>query len=229
METKDLQPAGNFAKQSGFKALVYGPPGSSKTPLINTCPRPVLLATESGLLSMKGSQVPTWQAFTSDRIDEFFKWLFHSNESKNFDTICIDSVSHLCEVYLIEILNGKSKAGNKVHGQAAYGEMAKCVMDNLRPLYYMQNKHTYLIAKEETTQVGLRRPYFPGRYLPVELPHMYDAILRLAIHNVPIPSVGTSLAFRCNGSFDEVARNRTGNLAEFEPPNFHQLIQKALG
>lgn len=226
---KDFQPAGSFANASGLKAIIYGPPGSAKTPILNTAPRPILLATEAGLLSMKGSNIPTCYASTPAAIDDFFKWLFHSNEPKNFDTVGVDSVSHLCEVYLTAILSGTSKAGNKVHGQAAYGEMAKNVMDHMRPLYHLPNKHIYAIAKQtETTINGINvmRPYFPGKYLPVELPHLFDAILRLAIHNVP--SMGATLAFRCQQSIDEIARNRTGNLSEFEPPNFGALVQKSL-
>lgn len=226
---KDFQPAGSFANLSGFKALIYGPPGSAKTPILNTAPRPILLATEAGLLSMRGSNVPTCVAHTSAAIDDFFKWLFHSNEPKNFDTIGIDSVSHLCEIYLVDILKGTSKAGNKVHGQAAYGEMAKLVMDNMRPLYHLANKHVYGIAKQEVKTISgieTTRPYFPGQYLPVELPHMFDAILRLATHRVP--GMGDTLAFRCRQSIDETARNRTGNLNEFEPPHFGQLVQKAM-
>lgn len=227
--TKDFQPATNFAKASGFKALIYGPPGSAKTPILNTAPRPILLATEAGLLSMRGSNVPTCVAQSPQAIDDFFKWLFHSNEPKNFDTVGIDSVSHLCEIYLTAILNGSSKAGNKVHGQAAYGDMAKFVMEHMRPLYYLKDKHVYGIAKQEIAtlnNIGTMRPYFPGKYLPVELPHMFDAILRLAIHRVPV--MGETLAFRCINSIDEVARNRTGNLNEFEEPHFGKLIQKAM-
>lgn len=226
---KDFQPAGSFANASGMKALIYGPPGSAKTPLLNTASRPILLATEAGLLSMKGSNIPTCYASTPAAIDDFFKWLFHSNEPKNFDTVGIDSISHMCEVYLVSILNGTSKAGNKVHGQAAYGEMAKNVMDHMRPLYHLPNKHVYGIAKQEAitlSGISTLRPFFPGKYLPVELPHLFDAILRLAIHNVP--GMGATLAFRCQQSIDEIARNRTGNLAEFEPPNFGALVQKAM-
>lgn len=226
---KDFQPAGNFAKTSGLKALIYGPPGSAKTPILNTAPRPILLATEAGMLSMKGSTIPTCYANTPAAVDDFFKWLFHSTEPKNFDTIGIDSISHMCEVYLVAILNGTSKAGNKVHGQAAYGEMAKCVMDHMRPLYHLQNKHVYGIAKQEITTISsfpTTRPFFPGKYLNVELPHLFDAILRLAIHRVPV--MGDTLAFRCLQSIDEIARNRTGNLAEFEEPNFSKLVQKAM-
>ena len=229
MQISDLKPAGTFANQYGVKAIVYGGPGTGKTPLISTCPKPIMLACEPGLLSMRGSKVPTYDAFTSIRIDEFFRWLFSSTEVKNFDTICIDSTSQMCEIYLQDITQGKSKAGNKVHGLAAYGEMAKSVLDHLRPLYYMQNKHTYLVAKQELTplnNISTYRPYYPGKQLAIEIPHMYDAILRLAIHNVP--GMGQVKAFRCQGSIDEVARDRTGVLAEFEPPDFGLLVQKAM-
>jgi len=227
--TSDFKPAGFYAKTSGFKAIVYGPPGSAKTPILNTAPRSILLATEAGLLSMKDSTIPTCYAHTPAAIDDFFKWLLHSNEPKNFDTIGVDSISHMCEVYLTAIMNGTSKAGNKVHGQAAYGEMAKMVMDHMRPLYHLPNKHVYGIAKQEVTLISsipTTRPFFPGKYLPVELPHLFDAILRLAIHRVP--GVGDTLAFRCLQSIDEIARNRTGNLSEFEQPDFGKLIAKAM-
>lgn len=229
MKLNDLKPASTFAQQYGVKSIIYGPPGSAKTPLVNTCPRPLLLAVEPGLLSMRGSNVPTWRANTPALIDEFFLWFFNSNETKGFDTIAIDSVSHMCEIYLADILNGTSKAGNKVHGQAAYGEMARIVMNHLRPLYYTQYKHVYGIAKQEIinqNNVNMARPYYPGRYLPVEIPHLYDEILHLAIQNVP--GHGQVRAFRCWQSIDVLARDRTGNLSEFEPPDFGQLVNKAM-
>ena len=82
MNINDLKPANEHAKQYGVKALIFGPPGSAKTPTINTCIRPVLLACEPGLLSMKGSNVPTFQAYTPEAIGDFFKWFFNSNEVK---------------------------------------------------------------------------------------------------------------------------------------------------
>lgn len=219
MQSNDLRPAKDFAQANGCKALIYGAPGSAKTPLINTAPRPVLLACEAGLLSMKGSTVPTWQAFTPERIDEFFKWLLNSNEAKNFDTVAIDSAAQLADTYLQRALKT-----NK-HGKAAYGEMATAVMDHLRPLYYMQQKHTYVICKE-TEVGGMKRPYLPGQQLNVDVPHLYDFILHLGIKNVP--NVGQTLAFQCNQTYDALARNRTGNLADYEQPHFGELVKKAL-
>lgn len=224
MKLSDLKPANSFAIKYGVKSVIYGPPGSAKTPVINTAPRPVMLATEPGLLSMRGSTVPTWPAFTADKIDEFFRWLFHSGEAKNFDTVAVDSTSQMCEVYLMQ-----AQKTNK-HGLQAYGEMARNVMDQLRGLYYLENKHAYLIAKQEIINengITFARPYFPGKQLPVEVPHLYDQILQLKIHNMP--GIGTYPAFRCRASLDAVSRDRTGLLNEFEPPDFGAIVRKVMG
>lgn len=173
---------------------------------------------------MRGSTVPTFEANTPAKINDFFKWFFSSSETKNFDTLCVDSVSHMADIYLQQSLKD-----NK-HGLKAYGEMAEATMEHLRTLYYTREKHTYLICKEETKNLDsqtVRRPYFPGQVLPIDIPHMYDIITRLARTNVP-GMQGETLAFQCNGSYNIIARNRTGNLNDFEEPNLGKLIAKAL-
>lgn len=223
MNLSNLKPASEFAKLYGIKSIVYGPPGSAKTPIINTCPKPVLLACEPGLLSMRGSNVPTCQAFTAKAIDDFFEWVFNSNEIKNFDTVAVDSASQMCEIYVDEALKT-----NK-HGLAAYGEMARNVLKHLERLYFLQYKHTYLIAKQETVlnnNASYKRPYYPGRELPIKMPHKYDCILHLDVHAVP--GVGQVRSFQCIGSLDIMARDRTGRLAEFEEPNFNNIVIKGM-
>lgn len=218
-----LRPAHDFAIRFGVKAIVYGKPGSSKTPIANTAPRPLLLACEPGLRSMVGSKVATWPAYTPAKIDEFFKWFFSSAEVKNFDTLCIDSVSQMADVYLQDSLKRIK------HGMQAYGDMATKVMDHLRTLYFTERMHTYLICKQEDLNengVIFKRPYFPGKQLSIDIPHMFDEILHLA--KVPIPGAGEQLAFRCHNSFDVLARDRTGRLNEFEPPNFGDIIKKCM-
>jgi len=218
-----LRPARDFAQNFGVKAVIYGPPGSGKTPIINTAPRPLLLACEPGLLSMRNSTVPTWQGFTPAAIDEFFKWFFNSTETKNFDTLAIDSTTDMALIYLAAALKS-----NK-HGLAAYGEMARNTLEHIETLYYTRYKHTYLIAKQEIINengITFKRPYYPGKQLPIELPHKFDQILHLDIQNVP--GVGQVKAFRCQGSIDVSARDRTGMLSEFEPPDFSKLVAKAM-
>ena len=218
MNINDLQEARVFAQQFGCKAIIYGPPGSAKTPIINTAPRPVLLATEPGLLSMRNSKVPTWIGDTKTKIDEFFKWFENSSEANNFDTLAIDSTSEICNICLNE--------SKKAHGLQQYGEMADYAMPYFRRMYFKREKHMYFIAKEELTVDGKRRPSYPGQQLPKDMPHLYDCVLRLA--KVPVPQVGETLAFQCNGSVDIVARNRTGTLDNFEPPDFSALVKKVM-
>lgn len=231
MDIRDLKAASEHAQNFGVKAIIYGPAGTGKTPILNTAPRPVLLATEAGLLSMRGSNIPTYEAYTPQRVDEFFKWFFNSTETKNFDTLGIDSGSQMADIYLNAAMTGTSKGGNKKHGLQAYGDMATDTMAHLRTLYYTRYKHVYLICKEEIADVdyqSLRRPYFPGKVLPIDVPHLYDFIIRLAkvqdIQNNP----GEHLAFRCVGTMNILARNRTGNLNEYEPPHFGNLVTKAM-
>lgn len=224
MNLSDLRAANEYAQSSGVKAVIFGAAGSGKTPLIATAPRPVLLATEPGMLSLKGCNVPTYQAYTAAKIDEFFAWLKNSNETKNFDTIAVDSTSQMADIYLQE-----AKKTIK-HGLQQYGDMAERTMKNLRDLYFLQQKHTYLIAKEEIKTVNntnYRRPFFPGQLLPIEVPHQFDAILHLAKVNI-LGVQGEQLAFRCVGSYDVMARERTGKAAEFEQPHFGNLVTKLM-
>jgi len=58
------------------------------------------------------------------------------------------------------------------------------------------------------------------------LPHKFDQILQLDIQNVP--GVGQVKAFRCQASIDVLARDRTGMLSEFEPPDFNAIVRKAM-
>lgn len=220
MNIKDLQPAKNFAQKFGVKAVLYGPAGSGKTPILNTAPRPVLLATEPGLLSMRHSTIPTWLAPDTKKIDEFFNWFFNSGEAKAFDTLGIDSSSQMCDIALQEAKKQSS------HGLQQYGKMADYIEPYMRRLYFMPEKHMYMIAKEEISDIGFRRPYYPGKQLPTNIPHLYDVIVRVA--KVPIPSVGERTAFQCNGSIDILARNRTGDLETYEPPDFSALVKKAM-
>lgn len=225
MKAQDLKPAHTLALKYGVKTLCYGGPGSGKTPLINTAPRPVLCVVEPGMLSMRKSAVPCWPAFTADKIAEFFNWIFNAPDAKNFDTIGIDSISQMAEIILTDELK-KNKDGRK-----AYGEMSRKVMDYVNGLYFLQNKHVYLIAKQATTDENgtiKKRPYFPGQDLNIKIPHLYDEILQLGQQSVPGMQGATS-ALRCNESFDAIARDRSGKLNEFEQPELTRLFNKCMG
>jgi len=235
MQMSQLKPAYACAQQYGVKMLCYGGPGSGKTPIMRTAPNPVVIACEPGLLSLRDWDGPVWEAHNVPAIDDFFQWLNNSNEAKNFDTVCVDSASQMAEIYLAAELTTHK------HGMKAYGEMSKSVMQHLgsssspmgRPtgLYYMQEKHVYLIAKQQLTDEGggffKKRPYFPGRELNIKVPHLYDEILHAGVTQIP-GVVGEQRAFRTLESLDATARDRSGRLDPFEPCDLAKLINKCM-
>ena len=222
MNTSQLRPAHELAGRFGCKAIAYGGPGSAKTPLVNTCPRPVMCVTEPGMLSMRTSKVPCWEANTPERIKEFFEWLKLSNETKGFDTVAVDSLSQLAEIILIRALD------QNAHGLKAYGVMSETVQEYLTQMFYMPQKHIYLICKEGINDVTKKRtPWFPGKELPVKVPHMYDEILHIGQHNVP-GFIGPVHSIQTFDTFDTLARDRSGKLNSYEEPNMSKLFAKCM-
>lgn len=224
MQERQLRPVGQLVGQFGVKSLAHGPPGSGKTPLIKTAPRPVLCATEPGLLSLRGSNVPCWEAFDANKMDEFWEWISSSNEAKNYDTICIDSISQMALLYLQRAQN------NNKHGLAAYGQMARDTLKITEGLYFMKYKHVYLTCMQEIKDVGggtmYRRPYFPGNEVNVQIPHRYDEILH--VDKVRLPRIGETNAIETGGNISARCRDRSGMLNQFEPCDLTALFNKCM-
>jgi hypothetical protein len=224
MRAADLKPLGSFARFYGVKCISYGPGGSGKSPVSETAPNPVYLAIEPGLLSMRQSVIPAWEGSTLERIDEFLKWLFESAEAKKFDTVIIDSLSEWCEMLLAKYMKLNA------HGLKAYGDMAEAFLKDAMKLYFMPKKHMYLIAKETFIAQGeaqKRRPYYPGKEVYKELDHKFDEILNLNLHTIP-GVVGQQKAFCTGETFDIHARDRSGKLNLYEPPNLTHIFNKCM-
>lgn len=151
--------------------------------------------------------------------------VFKSTESKNFDTLVIDSVSQMAEIYLERDL--------KIHkdGRKAYGEMSRATYKHISALYYMQNKHMYMICKqavvEENATSNYKKPYFPGNDLNVKIPHLFDLIAHIGLAQIP-GITAPQRAIRCNPSYDILARDRGGRLDPLEPPDLTALFRKAM-
>lgn len=229
MNINSFRPAHDFAVQFGVKIVIFGGPGSGKTPLAASVSRACMCMSEPGFLSIRKSTIPTFPAFNSIAFDEFITWGTTSHEASAFDTYIIDSISQVAEKKVEEELGGSSKQGNEVHGQRAYGRMSRWMMENLNKLYFLQSKNVILIAKQQNFEQNdtiYRRPYFPGRELPVRVPHLFDEILHLGLFNVPGITPSPVRAFRCRESFDGMARDRSGNLQEYEPADLNEIIKK---
>lgn len=228
MDQSQFRPAREFALNFGMKAVLYGPPGSGKTPIAaTTSPRPLLVLSEPGALTLRKCNVPTVDCFTSARIKEFYAWAKGSNETKNFDTFVFDSWSQQAEIIVKDKLGGNSKGGNKVDGRLAYGEMSAEMLDYLLQMFFMPRKHIVGICKMQTIDqngFGYCKPYFPGKELNVRVPHLFDMILKVGMHAASGDNEKSTI--QCKETFDAMARDRSGALNGYEFASIQSLITK---
>lgn len=224
-----IVPVSALVKNYGVKCIMYGPPGTAKTPLTLTAPRPLLCSVEPGVRSLNGANLQAVECKTVKDIRNFFNWVAHSKEVSNFDTVAVDSLSHIAQVYLDE-----AKANN-THGLKAYGEMADECRALLTKIINRPQLHAYIICKQGMRTLGesgRNVPYFPGKDLSTHVPHEIDFIWH--IQKRMVPGAGELLAVQTGESIDTMARSRQSyfnpnpNLDFFERPDLGYLFAKVM-
>jgi len=216
----------------GVKILVYGRTGSQKTRLIATAPRPIILSTDGGLLSLKGFNLPVIKIEDLADFEEAFNYLGSAENINNWDTLCLDDASQLSRNIVLGYLSGKSNGGKKVHGQQAYGSMQMDMEKILNNLLSIKGKHVYVIAKQDRVEdnLGIAQytAKFEGQKLREYIPFKFDFFLHA--YTVPDPNGGKFPLSQLRTVQDERydAKDRTGKLDTVEFGNLNNLITKAL-
>jgi len=221
-----LQSTSNITSNQGVKVVVYGGAGSGKTVLCSTAPRPIILSAEAGLLSLRKFTLPYITISNYKDLEEAYLWVMKSNESKQFDTICLDSLSEIAEVVLTD-LKAKTKDPRK-----AYGEVQDQVLSLLRDFRDMPQKHVYFSAKQEkikddTTGAFMYGPMMPGTKLPQQVPYFFDEIFQLFVHTDPATKEEIR-ALRTKKDYQYEAKDRSGTLDLWEPPNLDHIFKKIM-
>lgn len=203
---------------------MYGPAGVGKTPLCATAPSPLILSAERGLLSLKRTNTPYIEITGYASLVEAYQWCAGSAEARQFWTYCLDSLSEIAEVVLTEEKR-KSKDPRK-----AYGEVIEQVVMLARAFRDLPGKNVVLVAKEEyskdeTSGAVLYQPSMPGNKLGPKLPYFFDEVFRMEYN----PSNRAQRGLHTVGSFQHVARDRSGMLAEYEPCDLTVVFKKILG
>lgn len=210
---------------NGVKMLVYGNAGVGKTSLIPTLPNPVVLSAEGGLLSIQGADVPFIEINSMATLMEAYTWLTESEESKQFESVALDSISEIGEVVLAEELKRNKD------GRAAYGELNTVMASMIRAFRDLPNKHVYFTAKCDKSQDETGRmlfaPSMPGKSLSMQIPYFFDLLLALRVEK---DAEGVAQrALMCDSDGIWQAKDRSGKLEQWEAPDLGAIIAKIGG
>jgi hypothetical protein len=218
-----LRSTSAFSAEAGVKVVVYGLAGTGKTRLCATCPSPVIFSAESGLMSLRGYSLPYYEIKTLKDVQDAYNWSRSSAEARQFQTVCIDSVSDVAETVLAGHMVQAN--GKKNDGRAAYGDYNSDLMKVLKDFRDLPGKHVYMSAKQERVKgpdgIVLNGPMLPGAKMNTNLPYLPDLLLQL-----DVDPVGGWSFLRTKKDFVNDAKDRSGCLAPAEAPDLGALFAK---
>lgn len=214
------------AQVNGIKVLVYGQAGAGKTSLCATIDEPaVIISAESGLLSLRGKDIPVIEVKSIADVHEAYQFITQSDDAKDFRWVCLDSISEIAEV----VLNHEKKASKDP--RQAYGALAEQMQDLLRAFRDIPGRNVYMSAKmdrqkDEQTGAMLYGPSMPGSKLGQGIPYLFDEVFVLRAERADDGQVYRTL--QTSGDFQYVAKDRSGCLDLYEAPNLSSIAAKIL-
>lgn len=217
----------SVSARQGVKILVYGASGSGKTRLCGTAPYPLLLSAEGGLLSLRSQNLPFIEITDILQLQAIYSWLKSDPSSRQFQTICLDSLSEIAEVLL------RSEQRLTKDGRKAYLELGMKMQQITRDFRDLPMRHVVFTAKQDFTKddsTGMMHyaPSLPGSKLGAALPYFFDEVFQ-QVRVIDPTSKKVSEWLRTTADVAVVAKDRSGALAEWEVPNLSAIIGKISG
>lgn len=212
---------------NGIKVLVYGNSGTGKTRLMATVPSPVILSAESGLLSLRKFNLPYIEIHNMGELSQAFQWIMGSNEARQFATICVDSASEIGEVCL------KGELSTNKDGRKAYGEFGTKMISAIRDFRDIPGKNVVITAKQEWAKddsngMMMFAPSMPGSKVGPAIPYYFDEVFQQCVFSDPQTKERKEW-LRTRADAQNIAKDRSGALAEWEAPNLSAIFAKIIG
>ncbi len=212
------------AALNGLKFLVHGPAGAGKTSLCATTGEPtVIISAESGLLSLRGVDIPVIEVKTLDQLYEAYDFVVNTEQGQAFKWICLDSISEIAEV----VLNHEKKVAKDP--RQAYGALAEKMTDLIRAFRDLPGRNVYFSckqerAKDEQSGAMLYYPAMPGNMLKQGVGYFFDFVFALRIEKDADGNPTRWLQTSRDYNFE--AKDRSGSLDMFEPADLSAIAAK---
>lgn len=206
--------------------LIYGPAKSGKTRLALTAPAPIICDLDKGLSSVREANLPYVQCGSYSQYLAFHKWVTTSPQAKQFQTIIIDDLTELAELFLID---EKPKHKNLMQ---AYGALNDAMMLLIRELRALQDKNVVLLCKQErvkdeTTGGLIYGPKIPGQAVGPMLPYLVGEVYHIEKWTNP-EDKQTYDVLRTVRDNSVDAGSRSGKLAPIEYANLAHVFAKVM-
>ena len=161
-----------------INALLYGRSGIGKTVSLATSPLPIVISAEDGLASLSGQDVPFVKVRNRGDLQDVYRWLTTSEEGKQYETVCMDSLSAVCDIIYDDC---RGRVGN--NATVLYPELRIAVLP-LITAFGGLSRHFVATAHEtcKTTNQGpIITPSVVGGKLTDDLPYMFAQVLHYTV------------------------------------------------
>lgn len=211
---------------NGVKVLVHGPSGIGKTRLCATAPKPIILSAESGLLSLREFKIPVMEINTVEDLIEAHQWFLTNPHAKQFETVCLDSISEMGEKVLA---NAKKQVKDP---RQAYGELIDKMTATVKAFRDLDGFNVYMAAKtegvkDEISGAVLWGPSMPGTKMGPALPYLFDEVFAFRKNKTQQGVEYTYLQTSRDLQYE--AKDRSGSLDLMEEPNLTKIFNKIRG
>ena len=185
--------------------LIYGRAGIGKTTSLATAPSPLILSAEAGLLSLIKHPIPYITIDSIDTLRTVYTWLTDSKEAEQYETVCIDSISEVCDLVFVDC---KRRVGT--NPAELYPELRSIMLPALT-MFRSLPKHVVVTAREQTKSIKretIVTPAMVGNKLVDDLPYVFDMVLHYTLDDSGKRVIHT------NSDTGSLAKDRTGLLAD---------------
>jgi len=125
--------------------LVYGNPGTRKTSMACSMPKPILFDLDKGIHRAKNTTADVVQAKSMSEVYE----VLNSNEINNYETLIFDTIGRLLDFMILDILRKNKITKMRIQD---YG-ILKIDFDNLMALIRSKNKNVLFVAHETEEKI----------------------------------------------------------------------------